>query len=161
MIDPSDNTTVARGMILRISASPDTKSISVEACHSEPIDPQNNDLAVWFTGLSGSGKTTLGRSAHKELLARGIRAEFLDADDLRKHINSDLGFGKEDRDENIRRIGFVTHLRVRHGVVALVAAISPYRSIREEVRKTIGNFLEVYVDAPLSVCEQLRSEGSL
>jgi adenylyl-sulfate kinase len=161
MIDPVDSHTVAEGMILETSVPHDTMKTSVSAgdfqsaaARSQPIG-----LTVWFTGLSGCGKTTIGRSVYTELLAQGIRAEFLDADDLRKHLNRDLGFSKEDRDENIRRIGFVAHLLTRSGIVALVAAISPYRSTREEVRRTIGNFLEVYVDTPLSVCERRDPKG--
>lgn len=161
MIDPVDGTTLARGMIVETSVPCDApkNSGSAEVLQSAAARPQNGGLTVWFTGLSGSGKTTICRSVYTELLARGIRAKALDADDLRKHLNRDLGFSKDDRDENIRRIGFVAHFLSRSGVVALVAAISPYRSIREEVRRTIGNFLEVYVDAPLSVCEGRDPKG--
>ena len=126
---------------------------------SDCIIVQRIDLTVWFTGLSGSGKTTICRSVYTELLARGIRAEFIDADEMRKHFNSDLGFSKQDRDENVRRIAFVAGLLTRNGIVVLVAAISPYRSTREEVRRTIGNFIEVYVDASLSVCEHRDPKG--
>jgi adenylyl-sulfate kinase len=161
MIDPVDGHTVAEGMILETSARHDTSKESASAgdfrsaaARSQPIG-----LTVWFTGLSGCGKTTIGRSVYSELLAQGIRTEFLDADDLRKHLNRDLGFSKEDRDENIRRIGFVAHLLTRSGVVALVAAISPYRTTRAEVRRSIGNFLEVYVNTPLSVCESRDPKG--
>jgi adenylyl-sulfate kinase len=83
----------------------------------------------------------------------------LDGDALRKHLNSDLGFSKRDRDENIRRIGFVAHLLTRNGVAVLVSAISPYRRIRDEVRGTIRSFLEVYVNAPLEVCEKRDPKG--
>jgi adenylyl-sulfate kinase len=161
MIDPVDSHTVAEGMILETSVPHDTMKTSVSAgdFQSAAAGSQHIGLTVWFTGLSGCGKTTIGRSVYTELLAHGIRADFLDADDLRKHLNRDLGFSKEDRDENIRRIGFVAHLLTRSGIVALVAAISPYRSTREEVRRTIGNFLEVYVDTPLSVCERRDPKG--
>ncbi len=161
IIDPLDSTVLARGIVLVTSAPYYAQDGSRRApeLQSAATRPQSFGLAVWFTGLSGSGKTTICRSVHAELLARGIGAEVLDADDLRKNLNRDLGFSKEDRDENIRRIGFVAHLLMRKGVVALVAAISPYRSIREEVRRTIGNFLEVYVDAPLSVCESRDPKG--
>jgi adenylyl-sulfate kinase len=161
MIDPVDGHTVAEGMILETSARHNTSKGSSSAgdFQSAAARAQPIGLTVWFTGLSGCGKTTIGRSVYTELLAQGIRTEFLDADDLRKHLNRDLGFSKEDRDENIRRIGFVAHLLTRSGVVALVAAISPYRSTREEVRRTIGNFLEAYVNTPLSVCESRDPKG--
>ncbi len=89
----------------------------------------------------------------------GYRVELLDGDGIRQHLNRDLGFSKKDRDENIRRIGFVAELLTRNGVIVLVAAISPYRSIREEVRQRVGNFLEVFVHAPLEVCEQRDLKG--
>jgi bifunctional enzyme CysN/CysC len=116
-------------------------------------------LMVWITGLSGSGKTTICRALHTELLARGVRVEILDGDIVRKHLSRDLGFSKAERDENIRRIGFVAHLLTRNGVVALVSAISPYRSLREEIRAGMGNFLEVFVNAPLEVCERRDPKG--
>ena len=152
---------MARGTILEASAP---KAAGEDCGYASALESpaartERKGLAVWFTGLSGSGKTTLCRSVCTELLARGIGAEILDADDLRNHLNRDLGFSKEDRDENIRRIGFVAHLLTRKGLVALVAAISPYRSIRDEVRRTIRNFLEVYVDTPLSVCESRDPKG--
>jgi bifunctional enzyme CysN/CysC len=161
VIDPVDNNTVAGGMILETFVSQDIERNvgSTEIFQSTPTRPHDIGLTVWFTGLSGSGKTTICRSVHTELLAQGIRAEFLDADELRKHLNSDLGFTKKDRDENVRRIGFVAGLLTRNGVVALVAAISPYRATREEVRRTIGNFIEVYVDTPLSICEDRDPKG--
>jgi adenylylsulfate kinase len=116
-------------------------------------------LTVWFTGLSGAGKTTICNSVHTELVRRGYRAEMLDADVIRKQLWPDLGFTKADREENIRRIGFLAHLFTRNGIIALVAAISPYRAARNEVRNAIGCFLEVYVDAPIEVCEQRDPKG--
>jgi adenylyl-sulfate kinase len=110
-------------------------------------------LTVWFTGLSAAGKSTIVRSAAAELATLGLRTEVLDADDLRKHLNRDLGFTKADRDENIRRIAYIASLLTRHGVVVLVAAVSPYRAARDEARQSIGAFVEVHVDAPLAVCE--------
>jgi bifunctional enzyme CysN/CysC len=161
VIDPVDNNTVAGGMILDTLSSHLTRegNLGREIFQSAATRPADIGLTVWFTGLSGSGKTAICGSVYTELLARGIRAEFLDADALRKHFNSDLGFSKEDRDENVRRIAFVAGLLTRNGVVALVAAISPYRSTREEVRRTIGNFIEVYVDASLSICEARDPKG--
>jgi adenylylsulfate kinase len=114
---------------------------------------------VWFTGLSGSGKTTISQGVASELRARGYRVETLDGDVVRKSLTKDLGFSKEDRDENIRRIGFVAHLLSRNGVLVMVAAISPYREIRDEVRTRIGSFVEVFVNAPLEVCEQRDAKG--
>jgi adenylylsulfate kinase len=115
--------------------------------------PTPQGLTVWFTGLSAAGKSTLARTAAAELADLGLRTEVLDADDLRKHLNRDLGFTKADRDENIRRIAYIANLLTRHGVVVLVAAVSPYRAARDEARQSIGAFAEVHVDAPLAVCE--------
>jgi adenylylsulfate kinase len=128
-----------------------------------PIAPWANrerqGLTVWFTGLSGAGKTTICNAVHAELVRRGYRAEVLDGDVIRKHLWPDLGFSKADREENIRRIGFLAHLFTRNGVIALVAAISPYRAARDEVRHAIGCFLEIYVDASIEVCEQRDPKG--
>jgi len=158
IIDPRDNNTVGAGLILE----PPTEGASSknEAKFAEAgSDRQHQGITVWFTGLSGSGKTTISNSVYTELVAHGYRVEILDGDDLRKQLNSDLGFSKQDRDENIRRIGFVAQLLTRNGVVALVSAISPYRAIRDEVRCRIGGFLEIYVNAPLTVCEQRDPKG--
>jgi adenylylsulfate kinase len=116
-------------------------------------------VAVWFTGLSGAGKTTVSREVAKELQAQGYKIEVLDGDVMRQNFTKGLGFSKEGRDENIRRIGFMTHLLTRNGVIVLVSAISPYRRGREEVRRRVENFVEVYVNAPLEVCEQRDAKG--
>ncbi|WP_334270458.1 adenylyl-sulfate kinase [Edaphobacter sp. HDX4] len=116
-------------------------------------------LTVWLTGLSSAGKTTLSDAVFRELSSRGYRVEQLDGDVVRQHLSKELGFSREDREENIRRIGFVAELLTRQGVIVLVSAISPYRSIRDEMRKRIGHFLEVHVDAPLEVCEQRDRKG--
>ena len=116
-------------------------------------------LTVWFTGLSSSGKTTLSRAVFDLLTQGGKRTEMLDGDTIRRELCKDLGFTKQDRDENIRRIGFVANLLTRNGVIVLVSAISPYREIRQEMRNRIGRFLEVYVNAPLAVCEQRDVKG--
>jgi adenylylsulfate kinase len=110
-------------------------------------------VTVWFTGLSGAGKTTICRAVATELLAHGLQVEVIDGDVIRKHLCKDLGFSKSDRDENIRRIAFVARMLTRNGVVVLVSAISPYRAAREEARHTIGDFVEVFVNTPLEVCE--------
>lgn len=116
-------------------------------------------LTVWFTGLSGSGKTTICRYLQMELAARDIEVEVLDGDVVRTHLCKDLGFSEADRKENIRRIAQVAQMLTHHGKIVLVAAISPYRSSREQARSSIGNFIEVYVNAPLSVCEQRDPKG--
>ncbi|MHB1672779.1 MAG: adenylyl-sulfate kinase [Acidobacteriaceae bacterium] len=116
-------------------------------------------LTVWFTGLSGSGKTTICRYLQMELATRDMEVEVLDGDVVRTHLCKDLGFSEADRKENIRRIAQVAQMLTHHGKVVLVAAISPYRSGRDEARSSIGNFIEVYVNAPLSVCEQRDPKG--
>jgi adenylylsulfate kinase len=116
-------------------------------------------VTVWFTGLSGAGKTTISRAVEKELRTQGYKVEVLDGDVIRQNLSKGLGFSKEDRDENVRRIGFIAHLLTRNDVIVLVCAISPYLALREEVRHIIGNFLEVYVNSPLSVCEQRDVKG--
>lgn len=116
-------------------------------------------FTLWFTGLSGAGKTTLCCKVEEELRRRGYQLEVLDGDIVRQNLTKDLGFSKEDRDENIRRIGFVAHLLTRNNVVVLVSAISPYREAREEVGQRIGDFVEVYVNAPLQVCEGRDVKG--
>jgi adenylylsulfate kinase len=106
-------------------------------------------LTVWFTGLSGAGKSTLAEAVAERLRAAGSSVEILDGDVVRQTLCAGLGFSKEDRDTNIRRVGFVAELLTRNGVVVLVAAISPYRAVRDEVRTKIGRFVEVYVECPL------------
>ncbi len=114
---------------------------------------------IWFTGLSGAGKTTIRMAVEQELRAQKLKVEVLDGDIVRENLTKGLGFSKEDRDENIRRIGFVAHLLSRNGVIVLVSAISPYREMRDYVRQQIGDFVEVYVNAPLEVCEQRDVKG--
>lgn len=116
-------------------------------------------VTIWFTGLSGAGKTTIVNFIERELRERGYKLEVLDGDVVRTNLTKGLGFSKEDRDENIRRIGFVAHLLTRNGVIVLVSAISPYRDIRDEVRHRIGDFLEVYVNAPIEICEERDVKG--
>jgi adenylylsulfate kinase len=117
-------------------------------------------FTIWFTGLSGSGKTTLSKRLELELRRRGIqKVELLDGDVIRTHLSKGLGFSKEDRDANIKRIGFVCKLLSRNGVVAIAAAISPYREIRDFNRKEIGDFVEVYCKCPLEICIRRDVKG--
>jgi adenylylsulfate kinase len=123
----------------------------------------NRGGVIWLTGLSGAGKTTIARAAQQELLRQGIAAEVLDGDTIRETFSRGLGYSKADRDENVRRTGCVAKLLASHGVVVLVALISPYRAAREEVREEVERagipFLEVYVNAPLEVCEERDPKG--
>jgi adenylyl-sulfate kinase len=123
------------------------------------MSPNTTGFTVWFTGLPCSGKSTLAQLVAAELERRGRGVEILDGDLVRTHLTKGLGFSKEDRDENIRRIGFVCGLLSKHGAVAIAAAISPYRAIRDEVRMAIGDFVEVYVKTPLEVCIQRDVKG--
>jgi len=112
---------------------------------------EQQGFALWFTGLSGSGKTTLARRVERILRDRGLKVEVLDGDIVRTNLSKGLGFSKEDRDTNIKRIGFVCKLLSRNGVVAIGSAISPYREIRDFVRRDIGRFVEVYCRCPLDI----------
>lgn len=116
-------------------------------------------FTIWFTGLSGSGKTTVSRLVEKKLKERGLKVEVLDGDVVRTNLSKGLGFSKEDRDTNIKRIGFVCHLLSRNGVVAIGAAISPYREIRDYNRNLIGDFVEVYAKCPLEVLKKRDIKG--
>lgn len=110
-------------------------------------------FTLWFTGLSGSGKSTLSEMLHEEFKRRGYKVELLDGDIVRTHLSRGLSFSKSDRDLNIRRIGFVCDLLSRNGVIAMSAAISPYQSVREEVRELVEShgaaFVEVYTKCSL------------
>jgi adenylyl-sulfate kinase len=108
-------------------------------------------FTLWFTGLSGAGKSTIAGIIEKRLREAGAKVEVLDGDVVRENLSKGLGFSKEDRDTNIRRIGFVCELLARNGVIAIVAAISPYRAVRDELRSRIQNFVEIYVECPLEV----------
>jgi len=116
-------------------------------------------VTIWFTGLSGSGKSTIARILEKKLKKMSRKVELLDGDVVRTHLSKGLGFSKEDRDTNIKRIGFVCHLLTRNGVVAIAAAISPYRSVRDENRSLIGNFVEVFAKCPLEICADRDVKG--
>jgi adenylyl-sulfate kinase len=114
---------------------------------------------LWFTGLSGSGKTTLARRAEETLLERGMKVEVLDGDLVRTNLSKGLGYSKEDRDTNIRRVGFVCHLLTRNDVVAIAACISPYREVRDENRRLLGRFVEVYCKCPLEALKARDAKG--
>jgi adenylylsulfate kinase len=120
---------------------------------------QHQGVTLWFTGLSGSGKTTIAKAVEQELRNRNCKVEMLDGDIVRTNLSKGLSFSREDRDINIRRIGFVANLLSRNGVIAIAAAISPYRSVRDEIRQMTENFVEVYVDAPLAICEERDIKG--
>ncbi len=119
-------------------------------------------FTVWFTGLSGAGKSTVAGIVGEELARRGRLVEFLDGDVVRTHLSKGLGFSKEDRDTNVRRIGWVASRLTRHGAAVLVSAISPYRSMREDARGMVeeyGPFLETYVSASLETCARRDVKG--
>jgi len=116
-------------------------------------------FTVWLTGFSGSGKSTIAKKLTEELLKRNVELEVLDGDVVRTNLSKGLSFSKEDRNINILRIGFVAELLSRHGVAVIISAISPYREVREAVRKKINNFVEVYVNAPIEVCEERDVKG--
>ncbi len=120
-------------------------------------------FTLWFTGLSGAGKSTLSVPVAERLREIGKRVEILDGDVVRTNLSKGLGFSKEDRDTNIRRIGFVANLLSRNGLVAITAAISPYRAIRDEVRKLVtgdgGGFVEVFVKCPIPVLAERDVKG--
>lgn len=116
-------------------------------------------FTLWFTGLSASGKSTLAERVRDILLERGMKVEVLDGDIVRQNLSKGLGFSKEDRDINIRRIGFVCSLLTRNDVVAIGAAISPYKAIRDENRKLIGRFVEVYCKCDLETLKQRDPKG--
>jgi adenylyl-sulfate kinase len=116
-------------------------------------------FTLWFTGLSGAGKSTISTRVKEQLRERGLRVELLDGDVVRTNLSRGLGFSKEDRDENVRRVGFVCQLLSRNGVAAIAAFISPYREIRDELRRKIDNFVEVYVECPLETLIERDVKG--
>ena len=114
---------------------------------------------VWFTGLSGAGKSTVSTLLHQRLSAAGAKVELLDGDVVRTHLSKGLGFSREGRDENIRRIGFVCELLSRNGVIVIAAVISPYREARDTVRARIPNFVEIFMECPMDVLVERDVKG--
>jgi adenylylsulfate kinase len=127
------------------------------------VNNASGGLVLWFTGLSGAGKSTLSVPVAERLRASGHKVEVLDGDEVRTNLSKGLGFSKEDRDTNIRRIGFVAELLAKNGVVAITAAISPYRDVRAEVRGKVerhgARFIEVYVECPIEVLAERDVKG--
>ena len=116
-------------------------------------------FTLWFTGLSGAGKSTVSEQVVRQIRESGHRVELLDGDLIRTNLSQGLTFSKEDRDTNVRRIGFVCELLSRNGVIAVVAAISPYREAREEVKRRIGRFVEIHVECPVAVLAERDVKG--
>lgn len=127
------------------------------------MDPHKGFI-LWFTGMSGAGKSTLADYIMQEFTHRGYKVELLDGDEVREHLSKGLSFSKEDRDTNVRRIGWVARVLARNGVIAITAAISPYAAIRDEIRATTENegraaFVEVYAHAPLDALVERDVKG--
>jgi len=151
IIDPLTNNTVGAGIIQKSRK---------HSTNGEQLKKKNNEGAVvWFTGLSGSGKSTVADKVYKILKKKNIPVERLDGDEVRKTLTKDLGFSKEDRDENINRISYVAKLLSKHGVIVLASFISPYKKQRAKVKKEVNNFVEVFVNAPLDICKKRDVKG--
>lgn len=120
---------------------------------------EEQGFTVWFTGLSGSGKSTIARAVAAELRRRRPRVELLSGAEFRRNLSHGLGFTREDRIANVRRIGYVARLLTRNGVAVVTTSISPYRETRDECRRMIGAFVEVYVDCPPEICEARDTKG--
>jgi adenylyl-sulfate kinase len=120
---------------------------------------ETRGATLWFTGLPSSGKSTIARVVYQRLLERGLPVELLDGSEVRESLSRGLSFSKEDREEHIRRMGYVAKLLSRNGVIAICAAVSPYRATRDEVRRNTRTFIEVYVECPVEIAEQRDSDG--
>lgn len=120
---------------------------------------KRNGACLWLTGLSGAGKSTIAYRLERELREQGCLVELLDGDAIRKNLSKDLGFSREDRNTNVRRVGYVANLLSRNGVIAIVSMISPYRAVRDELRQSTENLVEIYINAPLTVCEARDIKG--
>ncbi len=119
----------------------------------------NKGVTVWLTGLSAAGKSTLAQALEEVIRRDGRRVEVLDGDAIRTNLSKGLTFSREDRETNLRRIGFVCKLLARNGVIVIVAAIAPYESVRAAIRRDIGDYVEVFVDCPLEVCSERDPKG--
>jgi bifunctional enzyme CysN/CysC len=163
LVDKFSHATVAAGMIthnLRRAQNVHRQSLSITRQDREQLNGHKGKV-IWFTGLSGSGKSTIANALEKELHARGKRTYILDGDNIRQGLNRDLGFTDADRIENIRRVAEVAKLMMDAGLIVMTAFISPFRAEREMARQLIGpdNFIEVFVDTPLEICEQRDPKG--
>ncbi|MFH1602892.1 MAG: adenylyl-sulfate kinase, partial [Pseudomonadota bacterium] len=163
LVDRYTHATVAAGMIrhsLRRAQNVHKQALSITRQEREKLNLHKGRV-IWFTGLSSSGKSTLANALEVELHAQGLHTYILDGDNVRQGLNRDLGFTDADRVENIRRIAEVAKLMMDAGLIVLAAFISPFRSEREMARELIGpdNFVEVYVNTPLEVCEQRDVKG--
>jgi len=163
LVDHETNATVAAGMVnhsLRRAQNVRKQALSILRPDREKLKRQESKV-IWFTGLSGAGKSTLANALEVELYNRGLHTYLLDGDNVRQGLNKDLGFTEADRVENIRRVAEVAKLMMDAGLVVITAFISPFRRDREMVRELVGeeNFLEIYVDTPLAVCEQRDIKG--
>ena len=163
ILDKFTNTTLACGMInfgLRRASNVHWQAVDVQK-DSRAAQKHQQPKVLWFTGLSGSGKSTIANLVEKKLHAMGNHTYLLDGDNVRHGLNKDLGFTDVDRVENIRRIGEVAHLMVDSGLIVLTAFISPFRAERNMVREMLGEdeFIEVFVETPLEVCEQRDIKG--
>ncbi len=129
-------------------------------CPSQlPPNKVHPGFTVWFTGLSGSGKSTLAQAVAQMLRDLNFRVEILDGDELRRTFCADLGFTREDREENVLRIGNAAQQQTSLGFIALVAVIAPYREVRAEVRRRLGAYMEIFVDAPLQLSIERDPKG--
>ncbi|MBE9192042.1 adenylyl-sulfate kinase [Gloeocapsopsis crepidinum LEGE 06123] len=137
----------------------DDAPVDNEEILTERKYPTNQGFVLWLTGLSGSGKSSIAKKLAQELKERSCLVEVLDGDVVRTNLSKGLSYSREDRNTNIRRIGFVANLLSRNGVATIVAAISPYQETRENLRTTTTNFIEVFVNAPLEVCEARDVKG--
>lgn len=163
LVDKFTHATVSAGMIrhnLRRAQNVHRQALSISREDREHLNGHKGKV-IWFTGLSGSGKSTIANALEKELHAQGKRTYILDGDNIRQGLNNDLGFTDADRVENIRRVAEVAKLMMDAGLIVLTAFISPFRAEREMARELIGtdNFIEVFVDTPLDVCEQRDPKG--
>ncbi|MBD2121680.1 adenylyl-sulfate kinase [Trichocoleus sp. FACHB-262] len=120
---------------------------------------KDTGVILWLTGISGAGKTTISRHLEHKLQEYDRLVELLDGDVIRQNLSKELSFSREDRNTNVRRVGYVANLLSRNGVIVIVALISPYRSVRDELRSTLNNFVEIYVNASLEVCEARDVKG--